>query len=351
MERKLQVFISSTYLDLKEERLEAMQSILGAGHIPTGMEFWNPTNDTQLKLIHDSIDSSNIYILIIGGRYGSVEENTGKSYTQIEYEYAIEKGKDIFTLFLSENFISSKIANGDLTEKETKINKKAFDEFLKTIKSTYYAPINELKDIAIVIPQTLNEIMSKSMFGGWVRDSRCFLETINTKMEDVDSYVSKRIQTAKHSVKGLTWRDNYQITTNNRRNEFYRKKMQEQFVEDLLNLQPDIDVMEVFTFPDVRENERIQAVKALLKRRDYQCGFYPKNQAPFPKIHFVIIDDEEVIFVSSQYSPFNFATKDEYIVRIFKHYYSDIWKNCIKLKDNNVINKNNQALMDSYWRE
>lgn len=35
--KKLQVFVSSTYVDLKEERQAAVEAILNAGHIPAGM--------------------------------------------------------------------------------------------------------------------------------------------------------------------------------------------------------------------------------------------------------------------------------------------------------------------------
>ena len=39
MTKKLQVFVSSTYTDLIEERQAAVQAILDASHIPAGMEF------------------------------------------------------------------------------------------------------------------------------------------------------------------------------------------------------------------------------------------------------------------------------------------------------------------------
>ena len=48
IKRKLQVFISSTYLDLKEERQAAVEAILGAGHIPAGMELFKAGNNSQL---------------------------------------------------------------------------------------------------------------------------------------------------------------------------------------------------------------------------------------------------------------------------------------------------------------
>lgn len=40
MNKKMQVFISSTYTDLIEERQKAVEAILNAGHIPAGMELF-----------------------------------------------------------------------------------------------------------------------------------------------------------------------------------------------------------------------------------------------------------------------------------------------------------------------
>lgn len=49
MNKKLQVFVSSTYTDLKDERQTAVEAILDAGHIPAGMELFKAGNDSQLK--------------------------------------------------------------------------------------------------------------------------------------------------------------------------------------------------------------------------------------------------------------------------------------------------------------
>ena len=84
--KKLQVFISSTYTDLIDERQAAVEAVLDAGHIPAGMELFKAGNDTQLSTIKRWIDESDVYLLILGGRYGSIEEDSGKSYTHLEYE-------------------------------------------------------------------------------------------------------------------------------------------------------------------------------------------------------------------------------------------------------------------------
>jgi hypothetical protein len=100
MKRKLQIFVSSTYQDLHSERQAAVDAILRAGHIPAGMELFAAGDTSQLETIFRWIDESDIYMLILGSRYGSVDEASGKSYTQIEYEYAITAGKRFFAVVL-----------------------------------------------------------------------------------------------------------------------------------------------------------------------------------------------------------------------------------------------------------
>ena len=86
-----QVFVSSTFTDLKEERAEVIQALWEMDCIPTGMEAFVASNEDQWKVIQRVIDDSDYYVLIIGGRYGSVTSE-GISYTEKEYRYAKELG-------------------------------------------------------------------------------------------------------------------------------------------------------------------------------------------------------------------------------------------------------------------
>ena len=91
MEKRYQVFISSTYTDLKDERERVTQAIMGLNCIPAGMELFPAVDEEQFNFIKKVIDDCDYYILIIGGRYGSVSQN-GLSYTEMEFDYAMEKG-------------------------------------------------------------------------------------------------------------------------------------------------------------------------------------------------------------------------------------------------------------------
>ncbi len=86
-EKRFQVFISSTFRDLIDERQAVLKAVLELDHMPAGMELFPAADDTAWQLIKDVIDSSDYYVLLIGGRYGSLDE-AGIGYTEKEYDYA-----------------------------------------------------------------------------------------------------------------------------------------------------------------------------------------------------------------------------------------------------------------------
>ena len=94
MDKRFQVFVSSTFADLQDERQEVMQALLELECIPAGMELFPAANEDQWSLIKKVIDDCDYYIVIVGGRYGSIGSD-GKSYTEMEYRYATETGKPV----------------------------------------------------------------------------------------------------------------------------------------------------------------------------------------------------------------------------------------------------------------
>ena len=112
--RRLQVFVSSTFKDLIPERQAAVEAILAAGHIPAGMELFTSGDESQMDVIRQWIDESDVYMLILGGRYGSVEKKSKKSYTQLEFEYAVGKGTPLFSCVVSPEAQEARIKNAEL---------------------------------------------------------------------------------------------------------------------------------------------------------------------------------------------------------------------------------------------
>ena len=97
MDKRYQVFISSTYADLKEERRRVIETVLDADCIPAGMELFPAADEEQFDYIKRVIDDCDYYLLIIGGRYGSVTQ-AGVSYTEQEYDYALSRRLKIIAL-------------------------------------------------------------------------------------------------------------------------------------------------------------------------------------------------------------------------------------------------------------
>lgn len=101
MEVKHQVFVSSTYRDLIEERKAVIHALLELDCIPAGMELFPATDEDAWTLIKEVIDGCDYYVLIIAGKYGSVNKD-GISYTEMEFDYAASINKPIIC-FLHEN--------------------------------------------------------------------------------------------------------------------------------------------------------------------------------------------------------------------------------------------------------
>jgi hypothetical protein len=89
--KRYQVFVSSTFTDLQDERRAVAETLLNLECIPAGMEWFGAIDEQQFEFIKKVIDDCDYYIVIIGGRYGTVTAE-GVSYTEKEYDYAVSKG-------------------------------------------------------------------------------------------------------------------------------------------------------------------------------------------------------------------------------------------------------------------
>ena len=165
--KKLQVFVSSTYVDLQEERQAAVEAILTAGHIPAGMELFAAGDQSQMNVIRRWIDESDVFLLILGGRYGSVDPATGKSYIHLEYEYALEKGKPLFAVVMKEEYLEEKAKIQGLTviEREHTQKLRAFRDLVLTKVIKFW---KDPRDIKLAIHETMSEYSLREDLTGWI---------------------------------------------------------------------------------------------------------------------------------------------------------------------------------------
>ncbi len=166
---KYQVFLSSTYSDLVQERESIIKAILEMYHIPIGMEMFSAEDEDQWEIIRRTIEVSDYYILVLGLRYGS-KTSEGISFTQKEYEYALEKKIPVLAFIMKDTVSLPKDKrDDDLLE----ISK--FRELVLT--NSKMAQFWETKDELIknVSISLMKQIMQKPGVG-WIRGDKAGAE-------------------------------------------------------------------------------------------------------------------------------------------------------------------------------
>ena len=164
MEKKYQVFVSSTYEDLQEERKKVMEALLQMNCFPVGMEYFNASDSSQWEVIKSLIRECDYYILIVAGRYGSIEEESGKSYTQKEFEYAIEQGVPVIS------FVHKKpeILPGIKIESDSE-SKEKLECFKSEVKKKLCKLWENADGLASQVVLSLNSLIKTNPRIGWVK--------------------------------------------------------------------------------------------------------------------------------------------------------------------------------------
>jgi Domain of unknown function (DUF4062) len=178
MNKRYQVFVSSTYADLRDERSRVIQTLMEMDCIPSGMELFPAADEDQFEFIKKVIDDCDYYLLVIGGRYGSTTPE-GVSYTEKEYEYAITKGLKVIALLHQD---PDSIPVGK-TDKDAELAKR-LDAFREKVQEgrlvKYWRTAEELPGI---VSLSLAKTMKTYPASGWVRGgyaaSSDVLEEIN----------------------------------------------------------------------------------------------------------------------------------------------------------------------------
>lgn len=173
--KKYQVFVSSTYSDLKEERAAVMQCLLEMNCIPVGMEQFPASNMNQMDYIRMMLDDCDYYVLVLGGRYGSLDTD-GIGFTEKEYDYAIKHGIPVMSFVVDDigKLASAKCESTDLgRSKLTDFRTKVCSG--KLVK--FYSDIGSLKAAVAV---SLNRCIQDFPAIGWIRGN------ISSPVEGVD---------------------------------------------------------------------------------------------------------------------------------------------------------------------
>jgi len=204
--RKYQVFVSSTYTDLIEERKKILDILLRADCIPAGMESFVATDNEQFEVIKRVIDLCDYYILILGMRYGSINPTTEKSYTEMEYEYAKEKGIPVLVFAIDDTIVLQKDKIESDSKKIAKLQSFRENALTNRLASIWTSCEDLIGKVAISIMSAKTEIARP----GWQRavdyDEASLRKQIMNLTEE-NTKIEKDLKTANKTISDITSND------------------------------------------------------------------------------------------------------------------------------------------------
>lgn len=151
--RKYQVFISSTFDDLKEHRQQATLGIVKVGHMPIALENYTPECEAAFKVIEDAIDDCQFYVVILGHRYGSIPAGKKKSYTELELDEAERSGLKVLAFVMDKDIAMkerqklTRKTKAGAQEKDSEGKYYAFRERLQDPHSYFHRPFAQPDEI------------------------------------------------------------------------------------------------------------------------------------------------------------------------------------------------------------
>jgi len=175
--RRYEIFISSTSKDLKEERETLIRTTLKCGHFPSAMELFTVAGAPTVEHIEDCISKADLFVILVGARYGAEVKGLGKTYTELEYEFAIKYEKPILAFLLSDEEYArerGKLKEGD-PERKHDDDLRAFRESVKQYaegvdRHVQFFELEKKGELAekyaLALPDEISKLGGKQ---GWVR--------------------------------------------------------------------------------------------------------------------------------------------------------------------------------------
>ena len=83
------VFVCSTFDDLEQEREAVLDAIRRVQQRHNAMEFFGARPGRPIDVCLDEVRKSDLLVVIVGLKYGSLPAGMGISYSQAEYEEGV----------------------------------------------------------------------------------------------------------------------------------------------------------------------------------------------------------------------------------------------------------------------
>jgi hypothetical protein len=163
MDTRYQVFVSSTFRGLSEERVAVMQALLELDCIPAVMDLFSATSDDQWRLIQRVIDDCDYHLVIVGGGDGAAAAD-GISCAEKEYDYAVSQGKAVMAFIRKDpGLVPSGHVNSDPAVRERLA---AFEAKAEKAHYKYWLNAHDLGD---AVSHTFVHLINAHPAEGWVK--------------------------------------------------------------------------------------------------------------------------------------------------------------------------------------
>jgi hypothetical protein len=158
MRDSVPVFVSSTFVDLQPYRQAVRDALHRLEAVVRGMEYFGALPETPRDECLRIVRSCNFYVGIFAMRYGSIDAESGKSLTRLEYEEAQRQRLPSLIYLLDEErqpVLPKHIEFGESAER--------LREFKRTLKSNHVVSFfTTPEDLAVRVSQDLPGLIERS---------------------------------------------------------------------------------------------------------------------------------------------------------------------------------------------
>ncbi len=190
LDKRYQVFISTSGSEMQPERIVLAQTLVGMGFFSWGLEQRTPLSTAFARR---QIDDCDYVVILLGSAYGE-QSVSGVGYMHLEYIYAVTKQKPII-VFMHEE---PSARDGALHDDKPELREK-FQEFRKLLQNevdqvfTY----RSMRDLEMAVRFNLPQMLERSPVLGWVRPQNIQvlqdeIDHLKSKLEQLETEAGKR---------------------------------------------------------------------------------------------------------------------------------------------------------------
>lgn len=182
LDKRYQVFITTSGKDMQPERMVVSQTLIGMGFFSWGLEQRTPLSTAFARR---QIDDCDYVLLLLGSQYGE-QSVSGVSYMHLEYIYAVTKQKPII-VFMHENPDAREAHLQD----EAHLLKEKFKDFRHQLQKEVEQVVTyrTLRDLELAVRSYMPQMLERYPVVGWVRP-----QNIQVLQDEIDRLKAKLAQ-------------------------------------------------------------------------------------------------------------------------------------------------------------